>query len=215
MAQFRPWLVCCCVLAGLLCVLTLVCVCVFSLLDQGSCASGSYGRAAVSADSRLCSEIGKNMLLQGGSAVDGAIAALLCTSVVNPQSMGIGGGSIVTVRERNGKVKVFNFRETVPQSYKRNLLDDCPTTFSFSTGSQWIGVPGELRGYELLHKLYGKLSWDKLFEPTVKLARDGIPLPDYLAQFIKSPLVRHYVERSSLCDIFCNKNRTVLKKETL
>lgn len=44
----------------------------------------------------------REMLLQGGSAVDGAIAALLCTSVVNPQSMGIGGGSILAIRNKTG-----------------------------------------------------------------------------------------------------------------
>uniref|UniRef100_A0A8C6T0B3 Gamma-glutamyltransferase 5 n=1 Tax=Neogobius melanostomus TaxID=47308 RepID=A0A8C6T0B3_9GOBI len=131
------------------------------------------------------------MLQQGGSAVDGVIAALLCTSVVNPQSMGIGGGSIVTIRDRTGKVRVYNFRETVPRSYKTNLLEDCPKTFSMSSGSQWIGVPGELRGYEVLHKEFGRLPWNKLFEPTVKLAREGIPLPSYLEQFLGSALVRH------------------------
>lgn len=49
----------------------------------------------------------RNMLEQGGSAVDGAIAALLCTSVVNPQSMGIGGGSIVTVRNKTGETSLI------------------------------------------------------------------------------------------------------------
>jgi len=65
-------------------------------------------------------------------------------------------------------------------------------------GSQWIGVPGELRGYEAIHKEYGRLPWEKLFEPTIKLAREGIPMPDYLATFLSSPFVKDHVEKSSL-----------------
>lgn len=40
-----------------------------------------------------------------------------------------------------GIVKVYNFRETVPQSFKTNLLNDCPTTFRMATGRQscpWV-----------------------------------------------------------------------------
>ncbi|TNN73784.1 Gamma-glutamyltransferase 5 [Liparis tanakae] len=150
------------------------------------------------------------MLQQGGSAVDGAIAALLCTSVVNPQSMGIGGGSIVTIRNKKGKVEVYNFRETVPRSFKSNLLNDCKSSLGLATGSQWIGVPGELRGYEAVHKQYGKLPWAKLFEPTIKLAREGIALPAFLGNLLKFSIVKDHVEKSSLCEVLCNKNKTVL-----
>ncbi|XP_069003256.1 glutathione hydrolase 5 proenzyme isoform X1 [Embiotoca jacksoni] len=209
MARSRPWLLCCCLFWGFICAVALVCLCVALLADR---CSGGFRRAAVSADSLLCSEVGRNVLQQGGSAVDGAIAALLCTSVVNPQSMGIGGGSIMTVRNKTGNVKVYNFRETVPQSFKANLLNDCPTTFRLSTGSQWIGVPGELRGYEAVHKQYGKLRWAELFKPTVRLAREGIPLPAFLGKLLHSDIVRQHVEKSSLCEIFCNKNKTVLSK---
>ncbi|XP_023145972.2 glutathione hydrolase 5 proenzyme-like [Amphiprion ocellaris] len=209
MAKVKPWLVCCFVLLGLICAVALVCLCIASLVDRG-CSGGSFRHAAVSADSKLCSEIGRNMLQQGGSAVDGAIAALLCTSLVNPQSMGIGGGSIVTIRNRTGSVKVYNFRETVPRSFKSNLINDCPSTFRISTGSQWIGVPGELLGYETLHKHYGKLPWAKLFEPTIRLAREGFPLPAFLGKFLSFNIVKDHVEKSALCEVFCNKNKTVL-----
>lgn len=211
MAKYKSWLVPCFILVGLICAVCLICLCIASLVDTG-CPGGSFRRAAVAADSKLCSDIGRSMLQQGGSAVDGAIAALLCTSVVNPQSMGIGGGSIFTIRDKSGSVKVFNFRETVPKSFKRNLLNDCPKTFTFSTGPQWIGVPGELKGYEKVHKRYGKLPWAKLFEPTIKLAREGIPLPAFLAKLLSFPLVKRFMETSSLCSlqIICNKNKTVL-----
>uniref|UniRef100_A0A4W6CKT5 Gamma-glutamyltransferase 5a n=1 Tax=Lates calcarifer TaxID=8187 RepID=A0A4W6CKT5_LATCA len=213
MAKYKPWQVCCFILSCLIGAVALICLCIASLVDRG-CSSGSFRRAAVSADSQRCSEIGRNMLQQGGSAVDGAIAALLCTSVVNPQSMGIGGGSIFTIRDKTGKVKVYNFRETVPQSFKPNLLKDCPTNFTFSTGSQWIGVPGELLGYQVVHKLYGKLPWAKLFQPTIRLARDGIPVPDYLERVLNNKLVRGLVKKSSLCSlqVLCKKDKTVLSK---
>ncbi|XP_078127731.1 glutathione hydrolase 5 proenzyme [Sander vitreus] len=210
MAKYKPWLVCCFILAGLICAVALVCLCIVSLVGR-ECPSGSFMHAAVSADSLRCSEIGKSMLQQGGSAVDGAIAALLCTSVVNPQSMGIGGGSIFTIRNKKGNVKVYNFRETVPQSFKTNLLNDCPTTFGLITGSQWIGVPGELRGYEAVHKQYGKLPWAKLFEPTIKMASEGISLPAFLGKVLNIPIVKNHVEKSSICEVFCNKNKSVLR----
>lgn len=209
MAKYKPKVVCCFVLTGLVCAVALICLCIASLVDRG-CPPGCFRHAAVSADSLRCSEIGRKILQEGGSAVDGAIAALLCTSIVNPQSMGIGGGSIVTIRNKTGHVKVFNFRETVPRSFKRNLLDDCPTTLSMTKGSQWIGVPGELRGYKTLHDQYGKLPWARLFEPTIKLAREGIEMPLFLANLTKNPLVKKHIEGSSLCAILCNKDATVL-----
>lgn len=74
----------------------------------------------------------------------------------------------------------------------------CTVSHLFTVGSQWIGVPGELRGYEAVHKQYGKLSWARLFEPTIKLARDGIPMPAYLGRLLEDQFVKNHVKNSSL-----------------
>ncbi|CAI5651118.1 unnamed protein product [Oreochromis niloticus] len=91
-----------------------------------------FSKAAVAADSEKCSQIGRDILQKGGSAVDAAIAALLCTSIINPQCAGIGGGVIFTVMDRSGKVKIINSRETVPSNVNSDLLTSCPKTTEWS-----------------------------------------------------------------------------------
>uniref|UniRef100_A0A3Q1J5P1 Uncharacterized protein n=1 Tax=Anabas testudineus TaxID=64144 RepID=A0A3Q1J5P1_ANATE len=174
MARSKARVYTCCALTLLLVVAVIVCIAVFA---RRKCPAGTFLHAAVAADSGKCSEVARDILQRGGSAVDGAIAALLCTSVINPQSMGIGGGAMFTVMDSSGNVKIINSRETVPRKFNSDLLKSCPSTFRVIPGSQWIGVPGEIRGYEQAHRLYGKLPWATLFQPTIQMAREGFPLP--------------------------------------
>ncbi|KAM6984866.1 glutathione hydrolase 5 proenzyme [Aplochiton taeniatus] len=211
MAKFAIWKIRCILCVALLSAVGAIWYFIAPLVGKG-CSQGTFKHAAVSADSQICSEIGRDILRQGGSAVDGAIAALLCTSLMNPQSMGLGGGSIFTIMDPTGKVKVFSSRETVPQSFKANLLNHCPKSVQLTTGAQWIGVPGELRGYETVHMHYGRLPWAKLFEPSIRLAREGFPLPPFLGKLLSAPLIGDLVKNSSLCEVFCNKNKNVLSK---
>ncbi|GFQ97789.1 glutathione hydrolase 1 proenzyme, partial [Trichonephila clavata] len=57
----------------------------------------TFDSAVVLSDGKPCAAIGKNILQTGGTAVDSALAALFCDGVVNPQSMGFGGGFLMTV----------------------------------------------------------------------------------------------------------------------
>uniref|UniRef100_A0A8C1MG08 Gamma-glutamyltransferase 5a n=1 Tax=Cyprinus carpio TaxID=7962 RepID=A0A8C1MG08_CYPCA len=200
--------VCLCISIPIICIIFIIIICATHFNEQ--CTDGLYKKAAVAADSETCSKIGRDILQLGGSAVDGAVASLLCTSIINPQSMGIGGGSIFTIREQSGRVRVINARETVPKAFKTDLLAMCPTTIQPMEGAHWIGVPGEIRGYELAHKLYGRLPWASLFEPTIKMARQGVPIPYVLSRFLQ--LLSKEKPESPLRQLFQNKEGELLKE---
>lgn len=65
-------------------------------------------------------------------------------------------------------------------------------------GAQWIGVPGELRGYAEAHRRHGRLPWEQLFTPTIALLRGGFRVPTVLASFLHSPFLRPSLMESSL-----------------
>lgn len=70
----------------------------------------------VATDDGRCSRIGRDVLVDGGHAVDAAVAAALCLGVVSPASSGIGGGAFMLFRSADGgDVKAFDMRETAPK----------------------------------------------------------------------------------------------------
>lgn len=114
------------VLLGLGLALAIIVPAVVLSRHHAPCGPKAFAHAAVAADSKVCSDIGRAILQQQGSPVDAAIAALVCTNVVNPQSMGLGGGVIFTIyNATTEKVEVINARETVPTRHVQGLLDQC------------------------------------------------------------------------------------------
>ncbi|XP_071427959.1 glutathione hydrolase 5 proenzyme [Pithys albifrons albifrons] len=180
-------------------------------LTQPRCGAQRYLRGAVAADTETCSAIGRNILKSGGTAVDAAIAGLICTSVMNPQSSGLGGGVVFTIYNAStGTVEVINARETVPRGFPHDLLSGCGSGFPID--SRWIGVPGELRGYEEAHRRHGRLPWRALFEPTLQLLSEPLVISPVMDRVIRNPLFSEPGKR--LCPLLCDGQRFLKRGET-
>ncbi|XP_077730639.1 glutathione hydrolase 5 proenzyme isoform X1 [Canis aureus] len=193
------------VLLGLGLALAIIVSAVVLSRHHARCGPQAFAHAAVAADSKVCSDIGRAILQKRGSPVDATIAALVCTGVVHPQSMGLGGGVIFTIyNATTGKVEVINARETVPTNYSPDLLDQCEQAQPLGTGAQWIGVPGELRGYAEAHRRHGRLPWAQLFRPTIALLRGDYRMPSVLSQFLQNDFLRSSLSKTSLRQLFFN-----------
>ncbi len=134
-------------------------------------------RGAVSAADPRAQEAGEQILRQGGSATDAAIAVMLALTVVEPQSSGIGGGGFMVRGAADGTVTSYDGRETAPAGATPDwFLDENgevpPFRDSVRSGLS-VGVPGNLALAAKAHAEHGKLPWAELFAPAIALARDG------------------------------------------
>ena len=139
-------------------------------------------RFMVVAANPLAVEAGVEMLRAGGTAVDAAIAVQLVLGLVEPQSSGIGGGLfLLHWDEKQHAVRSYDGRETAPAAAKPQRFVDTfgrpMDRYDAIVSGLSVGAPGALRALELAHRRHGKLAWARLFEPAIKLARDGFAMP--------------------------------------
>ncbi|HEU0043003.1 MAG TPA: gamma-glutamyltransferase [Sphingomonas sp.] len=131
----------------------------------------------VSAADPRAAQAGVEILKAGGSATDAAIATMLALNVVEPQSSGIGGGSFWVTSNADGKLATIDARETAPAAATGRWFfgpDGKPLSRRDAVpGGRSVGVPGALRGMVLAHRQGGRLPWARLFQPAIRLARDG------------------------------------------
>ncbi|HEV7856683.1 MAG TPA: gamma-glutamyltransferase [Herminiimonas sp.] len=143
----------------------------------------------VAAANPLAVDAGDQMLKQGGTAIDAAIAVQMVLTLVEPQSSGIGGGAFMLYFD-GAQVQAFDGRETAPASASDRLFltaDGKPMPFFDAVvGGRSVGVPGVLRMLENAHKQYGKLPWATLFAPAIHLAREGFAVSPRLASLLQT-----------------------------
>lgn len=129
---------------------------------------------------------------KNGSAVDAAITVTLCIGMLNAFSSGIGGGGFMVIRspdnytgkgkrEGGGHIVAIDFRETAPAAANQSMYAATGRNGS-QVGGLAVGVPGELRGFEAAHKLYGKLPWADVVQPVADLGINGFQVSAELAK---------------------------------
>jgi gamma-glutamyltranspeptidase/glutathione hydrolase len=135
----------------------------------------------------LASEVGRDILRAGGNAVDAAVAVGFALAVVHPEAGNLGGGGFMVIRDADGRVYSLDYRETAPGRASRDMYLDAngePTEASV-TGHLSAGVPGSPAGLTAAHQKLGRLPFDSVIGPAIRLARDGFVVDEYRSESIR------------------------------
>ena len=165
----------------------------------------SYAQSDISSDGvvvtqhYLATEIGENILAQGGNAYDAAIAVGFALAVVLPRAGNIGGGGFMVIYDEDSNdTYAIDYREKAPAASFRDMyldengeFDILKSTFGYNA----IGVPGTVHGFWSVHQRFGSLPWADLIHPAIILAERGFVMSDYMAQTLNN-----YSEKMSYYD---------------
>ncbi|HRZ31983.1 MAG TPA: gamma-glutamyltransferase [Flavobacterium sp.] len=123
------------------------------------------------------SQIGVQIMEEGGNAFDAMIATELALAVSYPYAGNIGGGGFMVYRKYNGETGSLDYREKAPLAATKYMyLDEKGNVIkglSTETGLA-IGVPGTIAGVFEVHKKYGTLPMETILKPVIDLARNGV-----------------------------------------
>ncbi len=127
----------------------------------------------------LASDVGADILRQGGNAVDAAVAVGYALAVTHPCCGNLGGGGFMTIHLANGRNTFINFRETAPSAVRADMFLDAhgnPAGEKSLRGYLAAGVPGTVLGLETARQEYGSMPRAMLIAAAVRLAQEGFIL---------------------------------------
>jgi gamma-glutamyltranspeptidase/glutathione hydrolase len=165
-------------------------------------------RGVVAAGHPLTAEVGARVLREGGNAVDAAVAAVLTSFVTESPLTGLGAGGYMLVHTPAESV-VLDFFVAVPGidgNERSSQLVGIPVYFTpenpqvFHIGAASCGVPGTPAGIEEALARFGSVPLPELAREPARLARDGVPITDEHAFFLRilDPILTHYEEARAI-----------------
>lgn len=138
-----------------------------------------FDHAAVVTAHPLASQVGVDILQQGGNAIDATVAVKFALAVVYPNAGNLGGGGFMVYRDKDGNSTALDFREKAPAAAHRDMYLDAagdPITDLSLYGQLAAGVPGSVAGMVAAHEKYGTMPWNTLLQPAINLAIDGFEI---------------------------------------
>ena len=174
----------------------------------------------VAAANPYASQAGYNILAQGGSAIDAAIAVQLVLTLVEPQSSGIGGGAFILHWDKSRKhLTTFDGRETAPAKSHSGLFlntEGKPIPWIEAVvGGRSVGVPGVLHALKKAHEKYGKLPWAALFKDAIELADKGFTVSPRLEKLVSMRFNPGVTKLSPINDYFFPNGEPIKAGQTL
>ena len=137
---------------------------------------------------KVASEVGAEILRQGGNAIDAAVATALTLAVVLPRAGNLGGGGFMLIYSNElQKTIAIDYREMAPAKASRDMFLDNKGNYDrkkaqFSLLS--AGVPGTVAGLYYALEKYGTLSWNEVLDPAINLAENGFKVPHDLSSVL-------------------------------
>jgi len=138
-------------------------------------------RGIVATSQPLAAQAGVSMLLQGGNAIDAAIATAAALNVVEPMSTGLGGDAFALVYlSRSNELKALNASGRAPYAASLETLRNLGYQKMPETGIHTVTIPGALDGWCLLLEKYGTMSLAQVLAPAIELAEHGFPVTEII-----------------------------------
>jgi gamma-glutamyltranspeptidase / glutathione hydrolase len=169
----------------------------------------SAEKAMVVTSQHLATDVGIEILKQGGNAIDAAVAVGYAQAVTNPCCGNLGGGGFATLHLADGRNIFLNFREKAP-------LAATPTMFLDAKGDVVpdlslkgylaVGVPGSVMGLDTLLKKYGTMTREQVMSPAIKLADEGFILNQGDADIMKNG-AKAFAAQPNVAAVFLNSGK--------
>ncbi|MGE7758746.1 gamma-glutamyltransferase family protein [Peribacillus sp. NPDC097895] len=140
----------------------------------------SYG---VSSSNPIAIDVGMDILDNGGTAADAAIAVSYALGVIEPYGSGIGGGGGMLIDPESGKPNFIDYRESSPED---------------PSSRHHTGIPGLVAGMQVIHDKYGSVPMEDLIQPAIDLAQGGFKVDEMLSSRLAGAQPRISSDETSL-----------------